>query len=116
MHEGQVSNINNGNIDNSRSARGRNAIRQRQLGLSHFYAAETPSGGYGDMPMPIDEKCILWHVGGNLNGMISINNDKGIPAMAGNLKELQAGSVSMIETNVKWKDIKYRETTNQLLR
>jgi hypothetical protein len=29
---------------------------------------------------------------------------------------LQAGSVSMIETNVEWKHFQYRETTNQLLR
>jgi hypothetical protein len=66
--------------------------------------------------MPIDEKFILRHVGGNVNGMIPINNDKGMKAMAGNLKGLQAGSVSMIETNVEWKNLQYRETTNQLLR
>jgi hypothetical protein len=66
------------------------------LGLSHFYAAITPIGGSGDQPMPIYEKCILRHVGGNINGMIPINNDKGMTAMAGNLKALQAGSLSMI--------------------
>jgi hypothetical protein len=66
--------------------------------------------------MPIDEKCILQHVGGNVNGMIPINNDKGMKAMAGNLKGLQAGSESMIETNVEWKHFQYRETMNQLLR
>jgi hypothetical protein len=78
--------------------RGRIAIRERQLGLSHFYAATTSmgGGGYGDRPMPIDEKCILRHVGGNVNGMIPINNDKGMTAMAGNLKGLQSGSLSMI--------------------
>jgi hypothetical protein len=43
----------------------------------------------------------LWHVGGNVNGMIPINNDKGMTAMAGNLEGLQAGSLSMIETNVE---------------
>jgi hypothetical protein len=46
--------------------------------------------------MPIDEKCILRHVGGNFYGMIPINNDKGMKAIAGNLKGLQAGSLSMI--------------------
>jgi hypothetical protein len=46
--------------------------------------------------MPIDEKCILRHVGGNVYGMIPINNDKGMKAMAGNLKGLQAGSLSII--------------------
>jgi hypothetical protein len=86
----------NGNRGNGISARGRNAIRERKLGLSHFYAATTPIGGYSDKPMPIDEKCILWHVGGNVNGMIPINNDKGMTAMAGNLRGLQAGSLSMI--------------------
>jgi hypothetical protein len=100
--------MNNGNRGNGRSARGRNAIRERQLGLSHFYTATTPIGGYGDRPMPIDEKCILRHGGGNVDGMIPINNDKGMTAMAVNLKGLQAGSLSMIETNVEWKNLKYR--------
>jgi hypothetical protein len=53
--------------------------------------------------MPIDEKCILRHVGGNVNGMIPIHNNKGMTAMAGNLKDFQSGSVRMIETNVEWK-------------
>jgi hypothetical protein len=87
-HERQVHNMNNGNRGNGRSARGRNAIREQAFGLSHFYAAITPIGGYGDRPMPIDEKCILRHVGGNVNGMIPINNDKGMMAMAVNLKVL----------------------------
>jgi hypothetical protein len=65
--------------------------------------------------MPIDEKCILRYVGRNVNGMIPIINDKGMTAMAVNLKGLQAGSVSMIETNVEWKYFQYRKTTNQLL-
>jgi hypothetical protein len=50
--------------------------------------------------MPIGEKCILWHVGGNVNGIITINNDKGMTALAGNLKGLQSCSLRMIETNV----------------
>jgi hypothetical protein len=95
-HERQVHNMNNGNRGNGRSVRGRNAIRERQLGLSHLYEATTPIGGYGDRPMPIDENCILRHVGGNVNGMIHINNDKGTKALAGNLKGLQAGPLSMI--------------------
>jgi hypothetical protein len=83
-HERQGNNMNNSNRCNGRSARGQNAIRERQLGLSHFYAVTTPIGGYGDRPMPIDEKCILRHFGGNVNGMIPINNEKGMTAMAGN--------------------------------
>jgi hypothetical protein len=105
-YERQVHHMNNGNRCNGRSARGRNAIRERQLGMSHFYAATTTIGVYGDRPM---------RVGGNVNGMIPINNDKGMTAMAENLKGLQAGSLSMIETNVEWKHFQYRETTNQLL-
>jgi hypothetical protein len=99
-----------------KKARGRNAIREQQLGLYHFYAAMTPIGGYSDMPMPIDEKCILRHVGGNINGMITINNDKGMTGMARNLFFLQAGSLSVIETNVEWKHFQYRETMHQLLK
>jgi hypothetical protein len=115
-HDRQVHNVNNGNRGNIRSVRGWNAIRERQLGLSHFYAATTPIGGYRDWPMVKDEKCILRHVGGNVNGMIPINNNKGNTAMAGNLKGLKAGSVGMIETNVEWKHFQYRETINKLLR
>jgi hypothetical protein len=83
------------------------------VGTVSFYAATTPIWGYGDGTMSIDENCILRHVDGNVNGMIPINNDKGMTAMAGNLKVLQAGSLSM---NVEWKHFQYRETTNELLR
>jgi hypothetical protein len=86
------------------SARGRGTIRERHLGLSHFYNAATPNEGYGDRPMSIYETCILRHVGGNVNCMKPESNDKGMISMAGNLKGLlQAGSVSMIEMNVEWK-------------
>jgi hypothetical protein len=47
--------MNKGNRGNGISMRGRNAIRKRKLGLSHFYAATTPIGGCGDRPMPIDK-------------------------------------------------------------
>jgi hypothetical protein len=114
-HERQVHNMKNGKRGSNRSTRGQNAIRERQLGLSHFYAATTPIGGYGDRPMSIDEKCILRYVGRNVNGMIPIINVKGMTAMAVNLKGLQSGSVSMIETNVEWKHFQYRKTTNHLL-
>jgi hypothetical protein len=73
-------------------------------------------GGYGDRLMPIDEKWILQHVGGNGNGMIAIKNTKGMTAMSENLKGLQVCSFIMIETNVEWKHFQYRERTNQLLR
>jgi hypothetical protein len=51
--------------------------------------------------MPKDETCILRHVGGNIHGMTPLKNDKGMMAMAGNLKGLQARSVSMKETSVE---------------
>jgi hypothetical protein len=54
-------------------------------------------------------------VGGNVNGMIPINNYEGMTAMVVHLKGLQAGAVSMIGTNVEWKHFQYRETTYQLL-
>jgi hypothetical protein len=66
--------------------------------------------------MPTDKKCILRHVGGNVNVIIPINNDQGMTYMAGNIRGLQAGSLSMIETNVEWKHFQYRETTNRLLK
>jgi hypothetical protein len=35
-------------LGNSRSKRGRNAIIEIQLGMSHFYAVATPIGGHGE--------------------------------------------------------------------
>jgi hypothetical protein len=71
---------------------------------------------YGDMPPPIDECATLRHVGGNANGIRSHPKDAGMISLCSNLRGLQAGSVSIRETNVEWQKYGWRENTYQTLR
>jgi hypothetical protein len=71
---------------------------------------------YGDMPLPIDKHDTLRHVGGNANGIKTHTNDKGMISMISNLRGLQAGSVSIIESNVEWQEYEWIENTYQTLR
>jgi hypothetical protein len=64
----------------------------------------------------IGKKCILWHVGGRVNGLKPESNDNGTTVMVGNLNGLQPGSIILIEINVELKHFQHRETTNRLLR
>jgi hypothetical protein len=88
----------------------------RQLGLAHMYQYGDTGKFYGDMPLPIDEHDTLIHVGGNANGIKTYGNDKGMISMSSNLRGLQAGLVSIIESNVEWQEYEWRENTNQMLR
>jgi hypothetical protein len=71
---------------------------------------------YGDMPPPIDEHAILRHVVGNSNGIKPYPNDEGLISINSNLRGLQAGSVSIVETNVEWQKFEWRKNTYQTLR
>jgi hypothetical protein len=70
---------------------------------------------YGDMPSPIDEHAILRHVGGNANVIKHYPNGEGMISMNSNLRGLQAGSVSIIETTVEWQEFEWRENAFQTL-
>jgi hypothetical protein len=54
-------------------------------------------------------------VGGNANGIKPYPNDKGMISMSSNLRGLQAGLVSITESNVECQEYKWREKTYQLL-
>jgi hypothetical protein len=71
---------------------------------------------YSDMPLPIDEHDTLRHMGGNANGIKPYANEKGMISMSSNLRGLQAGSASIIESNVEWQEYEWRENTYQTLR
>jgi hypothetical protein len=71
---------------------------------------------YGGMPRPIDEYAILRHVEGIANGIKPYPKDAGMISMSSNLRGLQAGSVSIGETNVEWQKYEWRENTYQTLR
>jgi hypothetical protein len=65
------------------------------------------------MPPPIDEHAILIHAGGGgANGIKPYPNDKGMISMISNLRELNAGSVSIIESNVEWQEYEWRDSTH----
>jgi hypothetical protein len=101
----------------NRSNRGRQARHSPQLRLANMYQY-TNSGKevYGDMPPPIDEHATLRHVGGNANGIRPYPKDVGMISMSSNLRGLQAGSISIGETNVEWHKYEWRENTYQTLR
>jgi hypothetical protein len=71
---------------------------------------------YVDMPPPIDGRATLRHVGGNANGIRPYPKDAGMISMCGNLRGLQARSVSIGETNVEWQKYEWRENTYQTFR
>jgi hypothetical protein len=67
------------------------------------------------MPPPIDEHVILRHVGGKKNRIKPYPKDAGMISMSSNLRGLQAGSVSIVETNFEWQKYEWRENTYQTL-
>jgi hypothetical protein len=63
---------------------------------------------YGDMPLPIDGHAILRHLGGNANGIKTDSNDKGMVSTSSHLRDLQAESVSILESNIEWQEYEWR--------
>jgi hypothetical protein len=74
------------------------------MGLVHMYQYGDTGKLYGDMPMPIDEHDTLRHMGGNADGIKPYTNGNGMISMSSNLRGIQAGSVSIIESNVEWQE------------
>jgi hypothetical protein len=104
------------NETHNRPTGGRQQRRTRQMGLSHVHQYGDTRKVYGDMQLPKDEHDTLRHVGGNANWIKPYPNDKGMISMSSNLRGLQAGSVSIIESNVEWQEYEWRENTYQTLR
>jgi hypothetical protein len=100
----------------NRSNRGRQTRYSRKLGLVNMYQHNNSGKVYGDMPPPIDNRATLRHVGGNANGSRPYPKDAGMISMCSNLGGLQAGLVSIGETNVEWQKNEWRENTYQTLR
>jgi hypothetical protein len=78
------------------------------MGLSHMYQYGDTGKVYGYKPLPIDEDDTLRHVGGNADRIKPYPNDKGMISMSSNLRGLQAGSVSIIKSNVEWQEYERR--------
>jgi hypothetical protein len=71
---------------------------------------------YWDTPPRIDEHAALRHVGGNANGIRPYPKDTGMISMCSSLRGLQAGSVSIGETNMEWHKYEWRQNIYQTLR
>jgi hypothetical protein len=104
------------NGTHNRSTHGQQQQRMRQLGLAHMYQYGDTGKVYGDMPLPIDEHDTLRHMGGNANAIKTYAIGKGMISMSSNIRGLQSGSVSIIESNVEWQEYEWKENTYQTLR
>jgi hypothetical protein len=56
------------------------------------------------------------HFGGNINGLKPFGEHPDLISGLKNLRKLQAGGISLIETNVEWEKYDYRANTEKLLR
>jgi hypothetical protein len=100
----------------NRSNRGRKTRYSRQLGLTNMCQYTNSGKVYGNMPGPIDEHATLRLVGGNANEIRPYPKDAGMISMCSSLRGLQAGSVSIGETNVEWQKYEWLKNTHQTLR
>jgi hypothetical protein len=71
---------------------------------------------WGNSPDAINERSTYRHYGGNINGLKPFCEHPDMISGLKNLRKLQAGGISLIETNVEWKKHDYRENTEKLLR
>jgi hypothetical protein len=71
---------------------------------------------WGNIPEALEERSIYRHYGGNINGLKPFGEHPDMISGLKNLRKLQAGGISLIETNVKWKKYDYRANTEKLLR
>jgi hypothetical protein len=80
------------------------------------YKFENGKTVWGNNPEAINERSIYRHCGGNINGLKPFGEHPDLISGLKNLRRLQAGGVSLIETNVEWKKYDYRANTEKLLR
>jgi hypothetical protein len=71
---------------------------------------------WDNSPEAINERSIYRHYGGNINGLKPFGEHPNLISGLKNLRKLQAGGRSLIETNVEWKKYDYRANTEKLIR
>jgi hypothetical protein len=71
---------------------------------------------WGNGPEAIDERSIYRHYGGYIYVLKPLGQQPYMISGIKNLRQLQVGGISPIETNVEWKKYDYRENTEKLLR
>jgi hypothetical protein len=70
---------------------------------------------WGNIAEEINEHSIYQHYGGNINGRKPFGERPDMISGLKNLRKLQAGGISLIETNVEWKKYDNRANTEKLL-
>jgi hypothetical protein len=80
------------------------------------YKFENGKTVWGNIPEAINKRSIYRHYGGNINGLKPFGEYPDLIFGLKNLRKLQAGGISLIETNVEWKQYDYRANTEKLLR
>jgi hypothetical protein len=80
------------------------------------YKFENGKMVWGNSPEAINDRSKYRYYGGNINGLKPFGEHPDLISGLKNLRRLQAGGISMIETNVEWKKYDYRENIEKLLR
>jgi hypothetical protein len=80
------------------------------------YKFENGKTVWGNSPEAINDRSIYQHYGGNINGLKPFGEHPDLISGFKNLRRLQAGRISLIETNIEWKKYDYRANTEKLLR
>jgi hypothetical protein len=62
---------------------------------------------WGNIPEAINERSTYRHYGGNINGLKPFGEHPDMISGLKKLRKLQAGGISLIETNVEWKEHDY---------
>jgi hypothetical protein len=71
---------------------------------------------WGKSPEAIDERSTYQHYSGNIKGVKPFGEHPDMISGLKKVRKLQAGGISLIETNVEWKKHDYRANTEKLLR
>jgi hypothetical protein len=80
------------------------------------YKLENGKTVWGKSTEAISERSIYRHYGGNINGLKPFGEHPDLISGFKNLRRLQAGGISLIETNAEWEKYDYRANTEKLLR
>jgi hypothetical protein len=80
------------------------------------YKFENGKTVWGNSPEAINERLLYRHYGGNINGLKPFGEHPDLISGLKNLRRLQVGGISLIETNVEWKKYDYRANTEKILR
>jgi hypothetical protein len=109
--------IRHNNNRNRRGATETSTSPQGAVDSNHScYKFENGKTVWGNIPKAINERSIYRHYGGNINGLKLFGEHPDLISGLKNLRKLQSGGISLIETNVEWKKYDYRANTEKLLR